>query len=158
MPRRELRIAWAGRHKVAAWEPLYADYRRRIGRHIPVRECAVRAQGGDEAKRLEREAEALARVAEGVVVALDRRGEGLSSEAWAKRMRGWLQQPDGVTFVLGSDLGLDQVLLRRSAEVISFGPVTLAHRLAKLVLYEQIYRGIAQLRGIKYHRKPVSQA
>lgn len=158
MPRRELRIAWAGRHRVADWEPLYADYRRRIERHIPVRECPVRAPGGDDARRLEREAEALLKVAEGVVVSLDRRGKALSSEAWAKRMREWLEEPQGVTFVLGSDLGLDDAFLRQSQVVISFGPVTLAHRLAKLVLYEQIYRGIAQLRGIKYHRKSVSQA
>lgn len=158
MPRRELRIAWAGRHRVADWEPLYDDYRRRIERHIPVRECAVRAPGGNQAKRLGGEAEALTKVAEGLVLSLDRRGEQLSSQAWAGRMRGWLEQPQGVTFVLGSDLGLAEDFLRRSDTVISFGPVTLAHRLAKLVLYEQIYRGIAQLRGIKYHRDPVSQA
>ena len=157
MPKRELRIVWAGRHRVADWEPLYADYRRRIERHIPMREVEVRARAGGESRRLVDEAEVLARAAEGVIVSLDRRGKALSSEGWAQRMRDWMERPDGVSFVLGSDLGLDDSFLRKSDAVVSFGPVTLAHRLARLVLYEQIYRGIAQLRGIKYHRDPVGQ-
>lgn len=157
MSKRELRIVWAGRHRVADWEPLYADYRQRIERHIPLREVAVRARQGDESRRLTNEAEALSRVADGVVVSLDRRGKALTSQDWAKRMREWMERPEGVSFVLGSDLGLADSFLRDSDVVVSFGPVTLAHRLAKLVLYEQIYRGIAQLHGIKYHRNPVGQ-
>ncbi len=155
MASRELRIVWAGRHRAPAWEPLFADYRSRIQRFIPLREMEVRARGGDESKRLMREAEALCKVADGTVVSLDRRGKPLSSKQWAARMSQWMEAPDGVTFVLGSDLGIGREFLQRSDQVISFGPVTLAHRLAKLVLYEQIYRGIAQLRGIKYHRTPI---
>ena len=155
MAQREFRITWAGRHKVADWEPLYEDYRGRIRRHVPLREIEVRAKAGSDVERLQREAQALDRAVEGRIVALDLRGRALSSRQWAHRLQRWLEDPNGVSFVLGSDLGLSREFLQRSDEVISFGPVTLAHRLARLVLYEQIYRGIAQLRGIKYHRDEV---
>ncbi|MGB5296565.1 MAG: 23S rRNA (pseudouridine(1915)-N(3))-methyltransferase RlmH, partial [Thermoanaerobaculia bacterium] len=37
----------------------------------------------------------------------------------------------------------------------SFGPLTLPHELARLVLLEQLYRGLAINAGIKYHREPL---
>ncbi len=151
---REIKILWAGRHREAAWEPLFEDYRKRIQRHYPVSEVEVRVRGGDEATRLQREETAILQHHDvNPFIALDQGGKGLTSEQWARRLSRWMETPHGPTFVLGSDLGLGEGVLTQANEVISFGPVTLAHRLAKLVLYEQIYRGIAQLRGIKYHRQ-----
>lgn len=89
------------------------------------------------------------------MIALDARGRARSSESFSK----WLTQkqesyPHPLVFLVGSDAGLDPEL-RRSAELqLSLGPMTLPHELARLVLYEQLYRALAIQHGIKYHRDP----
>ena len=149
-------IAWAGRHQRRAWEDLAADYRRRIERFLPVRDLAVKARAtgeGAERKRAEAKALVAALPEKSWTIALDPRGEMLSSEAFAARLarlrHDW---PHPIAFVLGSDLGLDDEILGRARQVISFGPLTLPHELARVVLYEQLYRALCIDAGINYHR------
>jgi 23S rRNA (pseudouridine1915-N3)-methyltransferase len=88
-------------------------------------------------------------------VALDRRGRSLSSPDLARWLQRLLQDwPHPIAFLLGSDLGLDEELRRNAREQLSFGPLTLPHELARLVLYEQLYRAFCIESGIKYHRHP----
>lgn len=153
---REILIVWAGRQRRDAWEALCEDYRERIGRMVPVRDVPVRPHTELEGEaRLAAEAEALERALPDPcwLVALDRRGRQLGSEELARRLRevreAW---PHPLAFLIGSDVGLAPALRRRARERWSFGRLTLPHSLARLVLYEQIYRGLALAAGIKYHR------
>jgi 23S rRNA (pseudouridine1915-N3)-methyltransferase len=152
---RELVIVWAGRHRRPEWEALYGPYRRRIERAMAVREVAVRVRRADPGPRLREEGEAiLAALPDPVwLVALDERGEALSSQALAAELarlaREW---PHPVAFAVGSDEGLDPAVLARARRVLSFGPATLSHELARLVLYEQLYRALAIAAGSGYHR------
>jgi len=86
-------------------------------------------------------------------MALDVGGRQLSSEAFAEHLLRLQERwPHAVVFALGSDLGLDPLVLERADDVLSLGPMTLAHELARLVLYEQIYRAMTIRSGFKYHR------
>ena len=88
-------------------------------------------------------------------VALDLKGKMLSSEQLAGQVERWRQEwSHPVVFLVGSDLGLDPELLRRCRARWSLGPLTLPHQLARLVLYEQLYRSLAIGSGIQYHRPP----
>lgn len=149
-------IAWAGRHQRRAWEDLAADYRQKIERFLPVRDLAVKARTageGADRKRAEGRALLAALPEKSWTIALDPRGEMLSSEAFALRLarlrRDW---PHAIAFVLGSDLGLDEEISSRARQAISFGPLTLPHELARVVLYEQLYRALCIDAGINYHR------
>ncbi len=149
-------IAWAGRHQRRAWEDLAADYRRKIERFLPVRDLAVKARtAGEGADRKRAEGRALLEALpdKSWMIALDPRGEMLSSEAFAAKLarlrRDW---PHAIAFVLGSDLGLDEEISSRARQAISFGPLTLPHELARVVLYEQLYRALCIDAGINYHR------
>lgn len=157
---RELVILWAGRHQRHGWDELCGDYRRRIERFMPVKEIAVKVrETGDTGERQRAEARALevAMPKPGWMIALDRQGEMLSSEALAERLvrlkREW---PHPVVFVLGSDLGLSPEFCDHARLVWSFGPLTLPHELARLVLYEQLYRALCIDAGINYHRRQFS--
>lgn len=154
---REILILRAGRHRRKTWEELCADYRRRIAHEIPVRDRLIKVRsGGDDRVRLRAEGQALraALPAPCWTIALDLRGRTASSEELAERLRRLREEwPHPIAFLIGSDLGLDEAVLREARERLSLGPMVLGHELARLVLYEQIYRAISIGRGIKYHRQ-----
>jgi 23S rRNA (pseudouridine1915-N3)-methyltransferase len=45
--------------------------------------------------------------------------------------------------------------MSQANEKLSLGPLTLPHELARAVIYEQVYRALSILAGIKYHRQPL---
>ncbi len=153
---RQLVVTWAGRHRRDEWDRLCGVYRRRIRRFLPLTEKAVKLpKRGDPERRRAAEGEALlAALPEPCwQVAVDRRGKARSSEqlaAWLRRrLDGW---PHPIAFLVGSDLGLAPAVRRQCRDSLSFGPLTLPHELARLVLYEQLYRALSIDAGINYHR------
>ncbi|HZJ29888.1 MAG TPA: 23S rRNA (pseudouridine(1915)-N(3))-methyltransferase RlmH [Solirubrobacterales bacterium] len=85
------------------------------------------------------------------VVALDEGGRPRSSPEWAK----WLEQRrlDGLDlcFLAGGQTGLPAAALAAARERVSFGPQTMAHQLARVVLYEQLFRAGKIAAGERYH-------
>jgi 23S rRNA (pseudouridine1915-N3)-methyltransferase len=155
---REIAILWAGRHQRSTWQDLCDSYRRRIERLAPVRDLPVRARVGPESpQRQHAEMQALlaALPPSAFAIALDCGGEALPSAAFAERLgRLRTDWPHPVAFLIGSDLGHDPALLARCRWVLSLGPLTLSHELARLVLYEQLYRALSIEAGMSYHREP----
>ena len=155
---REILIVWAGRRQQDDWKRLCDDYRVRLGRWAQVRELPVKVRSGATGPaRLEAEGAALLAALPDPCwsVALDSRGKMRSSSELAA----WLQRridewPHAIAFLVGSDLGLARSALDSARETISFGPQTLPHQLARLVLLEQLYRALSIGAGIKYHREP----
>jgi 23S rRNA (pseudouridine1915-N3)-methyltransferase len=87
-----------------------------------------------------------------VLVALDERGQALSSPelaAWLGRAQ---REAKDMALVVGGDEGLDPAVLARAALVLSLSRMTLPHRLARVVLAEQLYRAFTLLRGEPYHK------
>ncbi len=87
-----------------------------------------------------------------VAVLLDSRGRQLSSEAFAE----WLghQRDNGaqhLVFAIGPASGWSEASRKRANLLLSLGPLTLAHALARLVLAEQLYRAFTILSGHPYH-------
>ncbi len=156
---RRLIVIWAGRRRRDAWGDLCGRYRRRIRRFVEVSELAVRSKkAANDPGRLEDEGRALlaAAPAGSWTVALDRRGRQRDSEELARWLARRLESTARpVAFLIGSDLGLAPGVRRGCRERLSLGPLTLPHELARLVLYEQIYRSLTLRAGIKYHRGPL---
>ena len=122
-----------------------------------MREQVVRPARGDDRTRLRLEGKAIraALPDDAWTVCLDRKGRNLSSDALAtevERLRREWRRP--VAWIVGSDLGLDRELLKSSRFRLSLGSLTLPHELARLTVFEQIYRSLTILEGINYHRRP----
>ncbi len=86
------------------------------------------------------------------LVALDREGTAWSSEKLAARLDHWRLAARPVTLVLGGSHGLDPALLTDCNERWSLGPLTLPHELARVVVYEQLYRAWTILHHEPYHK------
>jgi 23S rRNA (pseudouridine1915-N3)-methyltransferase len=87
-----------------------------------------------------------------VTVLLDSRGRAMSSETFAT----WLgaRRDDGaqhLVFAVGPASGWSAEAHARAQLLLSLGPMTLAHALARLVIAEQIYRAVTILTGHPYH-------
>ena len=57
-----------------------------------------------------------------------------------------------VTFFLGGAYGHGSDFLKRCDEVISLSELTMSHKVAKVVLFEQIYRALTILHKHPYHK------
>jgi 23S rRNA (pseudouridine1915-N3)-methyltransferase len=89
------------------------------------------------------------------LVALDERGEQVTSEELARGLLSAEEQRGGgrpVVFAIGGADGHSAALRGRADRLIAFGKVTIAHRLVRVLLAEQLYRAYTILRGHPYHR------
>ena len=85
-------------------------------------------------------------------ILLDSRGRQMSSELFAN----WLgarrnQGAQHLVFAIGPASGWSTEASARAELLLSFGPMTLAHSLARLVMAEQLYRAVTILTGHPYH-------
>jgi len=155
-------VVWIGRPTASRFEIEIETYRRRVDRRWPAEDRPLRpAAGGrdrDPARSLRLEAESFERHREPgwTLVALDERGRSFDSPEFAR----WLgERADrgaaGVMFAVGSDLGLDPAFVGRADERFSLSALTLPHLLARLVLWEQLFRATQILGGGSYHRDSV---
>ena len=88
------------------------------------------------------------------LVALDEHGADWSSADFARSIGLW--RDDGVAelaFAIGGADGHGAALLDRAAAKVAFGRMTWPHRLARVMLMEQIYRAQQILVGHPYHRE-----
>jgi 23S rRNA (pseudouridine1915-N3)-methyltransferase len=89
-----------------------------------------------------------------VTVLLDERGEPMPSMALAKVLEAWR---DGgkreVRFLIGAADGHDPKVRGEADLLLSFGPATWPHLLARAMLAEQLFRATSILAGHPYHRE-----
>jgi 23S rRNA (pseudouridine1915-N3)-methyltransferase len=87
------------------------------------------------------------------LVALDGRGAAWSSREFADHLAIWRDRGVAeLAFAIGGAEGLRVAVLDRAAAILSFGPMTWPHLLARGMLLEQLYRAQQILAGHPYHR------
>ncbi len=87
------------------------------------------------------------------LVALDERGRGLNSRAFAALIGRWRDEGlRDLAFAIGGADGLAAEVLEQAALRLSLGPMTWPHLLVRPLLAEQLYRAQCILEGHPYHR------
>ncbi len=84
----------------------------------------------------------------GYKIALDPAGRKVDTTAFSKLM----EDRGEVTFFIGGAYGHGDDFLRRCDSVISLSPLTMSHKVANVVLFEQIYRALTILHNHPYHK------
>lgn len=84
----------------------------------------------------------------GYNIVLDECGKVFNSMEFAKIF----SQNANVNFFIGGAYGLSENLKKKADIVISLSALTMAHKIAKLVLFEQIFRGLCVNAGHPYHK------
>jgi 23S rRNA (pseudouridine1915-N3)-methyltransferase len=148
----ELRILAVGRIGQGPEAELVARYAGRTRPAMGVTEIAEARGSPVEIRRREAAALLAALPAGALAVALDLGGEAADTEAFAVRLERWLESGRPVFFLIGGAEGLDRSVLERADAVLSLGRLTWPHKLARVMLAEQIYRARSIAAGHPYHR------
>jgi len=135
------------RAKSSPAEALAADYIARIARYTP---CTAQFHTSEAAffTWLDQQS---ARTTPTLIL-LDSRGKLLSSEDFAAHL-GRLRDTGAQTIVLaiGPPNGWSTAARTQANLLLSFGPITLPHELARVILAEQLYRAFTILANHPYH-------
>jgi len=138
-----LRILAVGKLKQPGLEALVADYCKRARTLLPIELVHVRAHKSIADKR-----------SEGPRVVLDERGEQIDTLTLAAWLRSWRDAGvREVEFVIGGAHGFDDAAREAADRVLALSRLTLPHRLAQVLLVEQLYRAATVLTNHPYHHR-----
>lgn len=151
-----------GKLKESYFREACAEYSKRLGAFARVN-CAEPApadlpqspNAAEISRALELEA---VRIREHIrpasyTVALCVEGKELSSEVLADRLTELGNRGvSAVNFVVGSSFGLSEEFKRSADFRMSMSPMTFPHGLARVMLYEQVYRAFSIINNSKYHK------
>lgn len=138
------------------------EYQKRLSRFcnlsiIETEEEAIPdlCKANEGLKILAKEAEAIHRRIPhpSFIASLDIEGKAFSSEKWGD----WLYEfsahaSQPLVFLMGSSLGLDEKLRRKSDLRISLSSMTFPHGLCRLIFLEQLFRAFKIMHKEKYHK------
>jgi 23S rRNA (pseudouridine1915-N3)-methyltransferase len=143
-----------GKDRSGLFAPGVAEYTGRLQHYAKteLKELPESRASGEQARTAEGEALIAKLTPKDVLVALDERGKQLSTTELAQWIGKQQQGGKDLAFVIGGDEGLSEAVRSKAALVLSLTRFTLPHRLARLVLMEQLYRVFTLLRGESYHR------
>ena len=136
-----------GKIKEAGLREVIDEYFSRMRRHVTCEEIELR-DGKNVAEALR------AAIPSGaIVVALEVDGQMLDSPTFSQRIVQWGTSGKGsIAFLIGGADGLPRAISNAADVKLSMSKMTLPHRVARLVLAEQLYRAISIWRGEPYHR------
>jgi len=84
----------------------------------------------------------------GLKVALHPQGEELDSYKFAKM----LERDSLISFFIAGAFGFEEKFLKKSDLILSLSSLTMSHKVAKIVLLEQIFRGFTIIHNHPYHK------
>jgi 23S rRNA (pseudouridine1915-N3)-methyltransferase len=155
----KLRFVWIRSSADAELVEVQSRYLNRIKHFFPVDVTEVAPprgrQSSTDGSMIRAQSAALlgAITAKSHTVVLDERGRSMDSLKFAKWLeRLTIDQPHGVTFVLGGDVGFDDTVRDAADTLLSLSAMTMPHQLARVLLLEQIYRACTLMRNIQYHK------
>jgi 23S rRNA (pseudouridine1915-N3)-methyltransferase len=151
----KLKLISVGKERGGLFDAALEEYAARVGRFAGLELRELRAEQGPQAR--EREADAILAAhgkgkAPGELWALDERGQELTSAGLAERLRGLRDRAQDLTLCIGGDEGLSPRVKEAARFTWSLSRLTLPHRLARVVVLEQLYRAFEILRGSPYHK------
>lgn len=149
-----------GKLKRGWYSEACSEYQKRLGGYVNVTvkepEPVVLPQNPGSSQisqALEKEAKLIREQISGFTIAMCVEGKMLSSEQLAAKL-GELGNNgfSTVSFIVGSSFGLSGSLKSECGLRLSMSPMTFPHELARVMLFEQVYRAFSIINNSKYHK------
>lgn len=145
----KITVIAVGKLKERFWRDACAEYSKRHGGY-----CNLTVREIPDSNREQESTLVLEALPESAtIIVLDIQGKETSSEALASRIERYtVEGVSHLVFVIGGSDGLTNAVKERAAFRMSFGPITLPHNLARVVLLEQVYRAFKIIKREPYHK------
>jgi 23S rRNA (pseudouridine1915-N3)-methyltransferase len=146
-------------HKMPSWvESACAEYIKRMPRELSVQLVEIKPDKRAAGKNSEvvQEAEAkriLDVVGKDYLIALDERGQEVTTLQLAERMVAWLANGRDVSLIIGGADGLHSSIKQKADWLWSLSRLTLPHGMVRVLLSEQLYRAHSVIQNHPYHRE-----
>lgn len=157
----KIKIISVGKLKEDYFVQAAAEYEKRLGRFCKVESICLPDKAIEDKpsaatceKIKNAEGEAILRCIDkgDFVFALCVEGKMLSSEALAQKTEDVFLTHSTAVFVIGGALGLSEKVKARANMRLSISPMTFPHRLARIIIEEQIYRAFKINANEEYHK------
>jgi 23S rRNA (pseudouridine1915-N3)-methyltransferase len=151
----KLKVAAIGKDRSGLFAPAVQEYAKRLGHYTRfelIELSEVKGKTPDESRRKEAAALLSRKGPQDWVIALDERGKQLTSPELATFLQQAQLNARDVFCVIGGDEGLDASVRDQARLVLGLSRMTLPHRLARVVLVEQLYRAFTLIKGEPYHK------
>lgn len=145
----KITVIAVGKLKERFWRDACAEYSKRLSGY-----CNLTMREIPDSNREQEGALVLETLPEhATIIVLDVQGKETSSEAFAQQIeRFTVEGVSHLVFVIGGSDGLTSAVKERAHLRMSFGPITLPHNLARVVLLEQLYRAFKIIKREPYHK------
>ena len=145
----KITVIAVGKLKERFWRDACAEYSKRLGGY-----CNLTVREIPDSNREQESTLVLEALPENAtIIVLDIQGKETSSEALASRIERYtVEGVSHLVFVIGGSDGLTNAVKERASLHMSFGPITLPHNLARVVLLEQVYRAFKIIKREPYHK------
>ena len=155
------RIVAMGSLKEKFFKDACGEYAKRLSRFCDLDICEIEPQKLPEKPSLGEIENALNKEAEQInkkipqnslVISLCVEGKQMSSERLAEKIKEVSAVGRGLCFIIGSSHGLAEEVKKISDLKLSLSEMTFPHKLFRVMLLEQIYRGFMINSGSEYHK------
>jgi 23S rRNA (pseudouridine1915-N3)-methyltransferase len=149
------RVIWPGKTRDARLRSLIEDYLERLTHFVRVEVVELKEAGGGERPGIDKETRRISDALRpgGIVVILDVAGVEWTSQQLAEQVRSWEGRGiKEVSFVIGGPHGLPPDLVARADRLWSLSRLTLTHEMARVLLFEQLYRAYTIINGLPYQK------
>jgi len=146
-------------HKMPSWvEAACAEYLKRMPREMVTSIVEIkpdkRSAGKNSEVVQEAEAKRILEIAgKDYLIALDERGQEVSTIQLAEKMSTWLGNGRDVSLIIGGADGLHASVKQKADWLWSLSKLTLPHGMVRVLLSEQLYRAHTVIQNHPYHRE-----
>lgn len=161
LPMMNVNFISMGKLKESFFREACAEYQKRLGafakvtvKEPPPEDLPQNPSPAQVERALEKEAALIGeQIKTGYKIALCIEGKQLSSEELAGKLDALgTSGASTVSFIVGSSFGLSEAFKRECDFRLSMSPMTFPHSLARVMLFEQVYRAFSILNNSKYHK------
>ncbi|NGX49255.1 MAG: Ribosomal RNA large subunit methyltransferase H [Candidatus Anoxychlamydiales bacterium] len=90
---------------------------------------------------------------ENFYICLDEKAKSFTSIEFSKKIINFFENHKSkISFVIGSDIGLSQIIKTKANYTMSLSKLTFTHQMVRLILVEQLYRAFQISKNTKYHK------
>lgn len=149
------RIVWTGKTRDARLRALIDDYAERLSHFVRCEVVELRELGRSDKSGIDKETKRISDALRSgsVTVLLDPDGVEWTSQQLAAQVKGW--EGNGtkeVAFVVGGPNGVTDDFKSRADKRWSLSRLTLTHEMARVLLFEQLYRAYTIIHGLPYQK------